>query len=181
MNNKTIIEAVRISGQFKTLCETFKNRTDLDLWLDSKDSDDPRSNEEMSNDYYTILTKDLDMEEECEVSHQSMRDASHGKQIKYAEDISGLIHFLVPIHSGDEEIGFLRCGGIKDAYRGVKKLIDFTNELHQKNADGAKIVALEAAYKQIPNLYGEDLAEAVNWLADQAVEIEKLVSNLKKF
>ena len=173
MHREKILRKIRESKDFTLLRETFKRMTELDLWLDSIDRDDPRSSEELSDDYYSILTKELNLKDQCELSHQEMRDATKGTTVKYATGISGLIHFLVPIHSRGEEIGYLRCGGIRDTYRGVLKFMNFSQELKDAHHDEEKIQKLELAFKQIPNLHGEDLAEASTWLAERAREIEK--------
>jgi len=73
MENEVILENIRGSEHFKLMCDTFKRMTELDLWLDSIDHDDPRSSEQLSTDYYSILVKDLNLKEQCELSHQSMR------------------------------------------------------------------------------------------------------------
>ena len=148
MHREKILDNIRNSEHFKLMCGTFKRMTELDLWLDSVDKDDPRSSEELSSDYYNILVKDLDLKEQCEISHQSMRDATNGKHVKYASGISGLIHFLVPVHQGDEEIGYLRCGGIKDTYRGVLKFMNFSRELKDEKHDEEKLQKLEEAFKK---------------------------------
>jgi len=178
MHREKILETIRESKHFKLLCDTFKRMTELDLWLDSIDKDDPRSSEDLSNDYYSILTKELDLKEQCELSHQTMRDATKGTHVKYATGISGLIHFLVPIKLNNEEIGYLRCGGIRDSYRGVLKFMNFSQDLKDQKHDEEKILKLEQAFKKIPNLHGEDLAEASTWLAERAHEIEKEIEIL---
>ncbi len=180
MTDNQILQKIRESEHFKVLCRAFKRMTELDLWLDSLEQDDPRSLDELSSDYYQILSRELDLKEELEASHQSMRDSTEGKHVKYAHGISGLIHFLVPVHDGDREIGFLRCGGMRDAYRGVLKFMNFSEELKGQEHDAEKIAELEAAFKKIPNLHGEDLAEATSWLAKRAVEIDKEISEIKK-
>lgn len=180
MTDKQILQRIRESEHFRVLCEAFKRMTELDLWLDSLDQDDPRSKDELSSEYYSILSRELGLRDQLEVSHQTMRESVHDKHIKYAEGITGLIHFLVPIHDGDKEIGFLRCGGVKDAYRGVLKFMNFSQELKDQDCDADKIAELEAAFKKIPNLHGEDLAEATSWLAARAKEIEKEISEIKK-
>ena len=179
MTDKQILQQIRESEHFRVLSEAFKRMTELDLWLDSVDQDDPRSMDELSGEYYSILSKELGLKDQLEVSHQSMRESTLGKHVKYAEGISGLIHFLVPIHSGEREIGFLRCGGLKDAYRGVLKFMNFSQELKDQDVDIEKIVELEAAFKNIPNLHGEDLAEATSWLAHRAKEIDKEITEIK--
>lgn len=178
MNDEEILNHIRQSNHFKLLCETFKRMTELDLWLDSIDHDDPRSSEELSNSYYSILTEELNLKEQCELSHQEMRDASQGKHVKYATGISGLIHFLIPVRIEKREVGYLRCGGIRDSYRGVLKFMNFSQELKESHHDEDKITKLEEAFKKIPNLHGEDLAEASTWLAERAVEIEQEIENL---
>lgn len=179
MTDKQILEQIRESEHFKVLCGAFKRMTELDLWLDSVDEDDPRSMDEFSSDYYSILSKKLGLKDQLDVSHQTMRESTHGKHVKYAEGITGLIHFLVPVHDGEREIGFLRCGGMRDAYRGVLKFMNFSQELKDQDYDTEKISELEVAFKKIPNLHGEDLAEATSWLADRAKEIDKEISEIK--
>ena len=98
--------------------------------------------------------------------------------VKYATGISGLIHFLVPIHLDQQEIGYLRCGGMKDAYRGVLKFMTFSQELKESHHDEEKIKELEEAFKKIPNIHGEDLAEASVWLAARAKDIEAEIEKL---
>jgi ligand-binding sensor protein len=134
--------------------------------------------DELSSDYYSILTKKLGLKEQLDVSHQTMRDSTQGKHVKYAEGISGLIHFLVPVHDGDREIGFIRCGGMKDAYRGMLKFMNFSQELKDQDHDEEKIAELESAFKNIPNLHGENLAEATSWLAQRAKEIDKEITEI---
>jgi hypothetical protein len=180
MTDKQILQQIRESEHFKVLSEAFKRMTQLDLWLDAMDEDDPRSIDELSGEYYSILAKDLGLKEQLQVSHQTMRESTEGKHVKYAHGISGLIHFLVPVHDGEKEIGFLRCGGMKDAYRGVLKFMNFSEELKNKNYNAEKLAELEAAFKKIPNLHGEDLAEATAWLASRAKEIDKEISEIKK-
>ncbi len=179
MTDKQILQQIRESEHFRVLSEAFKRMTELDLWLDSVDEDDPRSMDELSSDYYSILTKKLGLKDQLDVSHQTMRESTHGKHVKYAEGISGLIHFLVPVHDGEREIGFIRCGGMKDAYRGVLKFMNFSQELKDQDHDAAKIAELDAAFKKIPNLHGEDLAEATGWLAQRAKEIDKEITEIK--
>jgi hypothetical protein len=178
MTDKQILEQIRESEHFRVLCEAFKRMTELDLWLDSMDQDDPRSLEDLSSDYYTILAKKLGLQEQLDVSHQSMRDSSHGMHVKYVEGISGLIHFLIPVHNGEKEIGFLRCGGMRDTYRGVLKFMNFSQELKDQDHDEAKIAELEEAFRKIPNIHGEDLAEVTSWLANRAKEIDKEISEI---
>ncbi len=180
MTDKQILQQVRESEHFRVLCEAFKRMTELNLWLDSVDQDDPRSMDDLSSEYYSILSKELGLKEQLEISHQSMRDSTHGRHVKYAQGISGLIHFLVPIHFEDKVIGFLRCGGVKDAYRGVLKFMNFSQELKDKDYDVERIAELEAAFKKIPNLHGEDLAEATSWLSLRAKEIENEIAEIKK-
>ncbi|MGJ8654935.1 MAG: hypothetical protein ACSHX6_00685 [Akkermansiaceae bacterium] len=179
MTDKQILNQIRESEHFRVLCEAFKRMTELDLWLDSLDEDDPRSMDELSSDYYSILTKKLGLKDQLDVSHQTMREATSGKHVKYAEGISGLIHFLVPVHNGEQEIGFLRCGGMRDTYRGVLKFMNFSQELKDQDHDADKIAELELAFKKIPNIHGEDLAEATAWLADRAKEIDKEITEIK--
>ncbi len=177
MHREKILEKIRQSKDFKLLRDTFKRMTELDLWLDSIDKDDPQSSEDLSNEYYSILTKELNLKDQCELSHQEMRDATKGTTVKYATGISGLIHFLIPIHNKKEEIGYLRCGGIRDSYRGVLKFMNFSQDLKDAHHDDEKIQKLELAFKKIPNLHGENLAEASRWLAERAREIEKEIEN----
>ncbi len=54
MKRDQILDAIRSSEHFKLMCETFKRMTELDLWLDSVDSDDPRSSEDLSSEYYSL-------------------------------------------------------------------------------------------------------------------------------
>lgn len=180
MTDKEILQQIRGSEHFRVLCEGFKRMTELDLWLDSVDQDDPRSMDELSSEYYSILSNELGLRDKLEVSHQSMRDSTHGKHVKYAQGITGLIHFLVPIHNGEQVIGFLRCGGVKDAYRGTLKFMNFSQELKDQDYDVKRIAELEAAFKKIPNLHGEDLAEATSWLSIRAKEIENEIAEIKK-
>jgi len=179
MNDKEVLQQIRESEHFKVLCEAFKRKSELDLWLDALDEDDPRSTDELASEYYSILSDKLGLKEKLEGSHQTMRDASSEKHVKYVEGISGLIHFLVPVHDGEKEIGFLRCGGMRDTYRGVLKFMNFSQELKDQNYDADKISELEAAFKKIPNLHGEDLAEATSWLAERAKEIDGKIEALK--
>lgn len=179
MTDKQILNQIRESEHFRVLSEAFKRMTELDLWLDALDEDDPRSMDELSGKYYSILANELGLKDQLDVSHQTMRDSTQGNQVKYAHGISGLIHFLVPVHSGENVIGFLRCGGMKDAYRGVLKFMNFSQELKDKECGEEKLAELEAAFKKIPNLHGEDLAEATAWLANRAKEIDKEISEIR--
>jgi len=180
MSAKSLLELVREGEKFRLMRETFKRMTDLDLWLDAIDSDDPRSSDELVTDYYNCMLNDAKLKERCEVSHQSMRDAAHDKTVKYADGISGLIHFLVPIHDGEAEIGFLRCGGIRDSYRGVLKFMNFAQDLREDGYDEQTISRLEKAFNKLPKLHGENLAEAVYWISSRAAEIDEDIQNIKK-
>lgn len=178
MTSNELLNQVRQSLKFKTMCEKFKRMTELNLWLDSLEADDPRSTDEIASDYYSIMLKDDTLKDRCESSHQTMRDSAHNKTVKYADGISGLIHFLVPIHAAGQEIGFLRCGGVRDSYRGVLKFMNFSQELREEGFEEEMITELAAAFQKLPNLHGEDLAEAVDWLAARAAEIDKAIERL---
>jgi hypothetical protein len=51
MIDKQILQQIRESEHFRVLSEAFKRMTELDLWLDSVDQDDPRSMDELSGEY----------------------------------------------------------------------------------------------------------------------------------
>ncbi len=181
LTQKELVDKVRTSKKFELMQKAFKRMTGLEIWLDYRDADDPRSVDELAGDYYKTLTKDDQLKKRIEISHQSMRDSVHNQSVKYTEGLTGLIHFLVPIHDQDgEEIGYLRCGGIRDTYRGVLKFMNFVQELREDGYDEESIKELENSFKKLPKLHGEDLALAVDWVAARADEIDKSLARLSQ-
>lgn len=175
---KERIQKLRDSEDFTLVKKAFKGMTGLDIWLDDLDQDDPKTADELASDYYHFLTKDDKFREKCELSHQAMRDSAHGKNVKFADGVTGLIHFLVPLHLDGEEVAFLRCGGFRDSYRGVLKFMNFSEELREQGYDEKAIHGLKEAFDKLPKLHGEDLAEAVDWIAERASKLEEKLKDL---
>ena len=178
MTNESILQSVRDCKNFALTRDTFNRMTGLDLWLDSVESDDPHTREALASDYYQTLITDAELKERCESSHQTMRNEVHDKKVTYSNGISGLTHILVPIHHNGDTIGFFRCGGMRDSYRGVLRFMNFSEELREEGYDEAFLKDLEAAFRKLPNLHGDDLAEAVEWLLERAREIELSMNTL---
>ena len=179
MKNESLLQSVRECKNFSLTRDTFKRMTGLDLWLDSVECDDPHTREALASEYYQTLITDPDLKSRCETSHQTMRNEVHDKKVTYSNGISGLTHILVPLHHDGETVGFLRCGGMRDSYRGVLRFMNFSDELREEGYDEAFLGELEAAFKKLPNLHGDDLAEAVEWLLERASDIEKSMESLK--
>ena len=175
---KAKIQELRESKYFMLMRDTFRQMTGLDIWLDDLDGDDPKSADDLASEYYQLLVKDEKLNEQIQHSHQEMRDSTHGKKVKYGNGVTGLIHFLVPIHHMGEEAAYLRCGGIRDSYRGVLKFINFSKDLRDEGYDEDTIDTLKAAFDKLPTLHGEDLAEAVDWVADRAAVLESQLEEL---
>jgi len=180
MKSDQLLKQVRESNNFKLTRDTFKRMTGLNLWLDSTDADDPHADTKIASEYYATLIQDDTLRERCENSHQTMRDEVHGKNVKFSNGISGLTHILVPINHKDQTIGFLRCGGMRDTYRGVLKFMNFSEDLREEGYDDDTLKALEKSFKKLPNLHGEHLTEAIEWLTERASEIETSMDTVEK-
>lgn len=181
MTSQELLEQIRKSKKFQLMRESFKRRTEINLLLDSVNEDDPESTSaDHRSEFYNTLLNNEKLAKQCIRSHQAMREAVDDKTVKYSTGITGLIHLIVPIHLHGETVAYLRAGGFRNSFDGLKKFLDFKRDLREDGFSEELISELEDGFNKLPNLFGEDLADAADWLSERASEIDNALERLDR-